>query len=149
MRLVERRQRARRGSEEGDAAVAIAHLGQRLEQRRDGLVVCVQEAPLREQGVYERVPDRAFDGPAELGARHQEGVDVHAVRIERDAVGLDLPVVDGDEGEVDIGSSPDEVVREAAAEDRREDRLVLANLLDERVERGGEGCANRVGIHQG
>ena len=42
--------------------------------------------------------------------------------------------VDGDEGEVDVGFAPDDVVREAAAEDGGEDGLVLFELGGEGVE---------------
>ena len=49
-----------------------------------------------------------------------------------------LLVVDRHQHEVDVGLRPDGVVRQAAAEDGREDRAVRLHLLDQRVERGGE-----------
>ena len=56
---------------------------------------------------------------------------------------LDLLVVDRHEHQVDVGLRPDRVVRQAAAEDGREDRAVLLHLLDQRVERRGELLLDR------
>ena len=79
------------------------------------------------------------------GARHEDRVDVHAVRVQRQVRRLHLLVVDGHEHQVDVGLRPDRVVRQAAAEDGGEDRAVLFHLLDERVERGGELLLDRSG----
>ena len=65
-------------------------------------------------------------------ARQEEGVDVHPVRVERQVSCLHLLVVDRHEYQVDVGLGPDLVVRQAAAEDRRQDGAVLLHLLDER-----------------
>ena len=70
---------------------------------------------------------------AEFCPRNEDGVDVHPVRIERQVACLDLLVVDGHEHQIDVRLGPDLVVRQAAAEDRRQDGAVLLHLLDERL----------------
>ena len=134
---MERKRVGRRG-EELHLRVALADLVQPGAEGGDGLVMRVEQASLGEQRVHERVADRAFDGLAELRARHQERVDVDAVRIERQVGPFELLVVDGDQHQVDIGLRPDGVVRQAAAEDGRQDRPIPFDLRDEIVERLGE-----------
>ena len=79
-----------------------------------------------------------FDRLAEVSARHQVRVHVHAVGIERHRAPGRFCLIDGYEHEIDIGLRPDGVVRQAAAEDRRQYAAVLLYLGDERVERRGE-----------
>ena len=55
---------------------AVAEVGDRR-------VVRVEQPALGEERVHERVVQRAFDRLAELGARHEDRVNVHAVGIER------------------------------------------------------------------
>ena len=61
----------------------VAELAQPFAQTRDRLVVRVEQPALGQERVHERVLDGAFDRPPELGARHQERVDVDAVGVER------------------------------------------------------------------
>ena len=84
---------------------------------------------------------------AELRARQQERVDVHAVGVERQARRLHLLVVDRHEHEIDVGLRPHRVVRQAAAQDRREDAAIVLELLDQRVERDGEVVLDGPVIH--
>ena len=72
------------GTGVGAAGVALADCLEPGVEIRDRRVVRVEEAPLGEERVRERLADRAFDGLPELRARHQEGMDVHAVRIQSD-----------------------------------------------------------------
>ena len=67
---------------------------------------------------------------------------VDAVRVERDVGRLGLPVVDRHQHQVDVGLRPDRVVRQAAAENRGQDRAVLLHLLDQGVERSGKPVAD-------
>ena len=78
--------------------------------------------------MHERIADGAFHRLAELRPRHQERVDVHPVRVERQAGRLHLLVVDRHQHQVDVGLRPDRIVRQAAAEDGRQDRPVLFHL---------------------
>ncbi len=96
-----------------------------------------EQPPLGQERMHERVADRPFRGLAELCPRHEDGVDVHPVGIERQVSGLHLLVVDGHEHQIDIRLGPYLVVGQAATEDRRQDRAVLLHLLDERLERLG------------
>ena len=68
-------------------------------------------------------------------------MDVDVVLYERHIVGLGLLVVRADQYEVDIRLVPNLVVRQAAAEDRRQDVVVLADLFDQGVESGLESLA--------
>src|SRR3954452_18049067 len=85
-----------------------------------------------------RVVRRPLDALAELGARHQQRVHVDAVGVERRVARVHFPIVDRDQHQVDIRTRPDEIVRQAAAEDRREHRAILFDPIDERVERRRE-----------
>ena len=62
---------------------------------------------------------------------------------ERDVSGIDLPVVDRHQHQIDVGLRPDGVVRQAAAENDGEDRAILLDLFDQIVERGRELLMNR------
>ena len=104
----------------------------------EALVVRVEQSSLRQERMHERVPQRPFDGSAEIRARHQHGVHVHAVRVQRHTVRRNLLVIDRDEDEVDVGLGPHGVVREAAAQDGGEHGLVAFHLLDECVEGDSE-----------
>ena len=140
----------RGGGEELQQGIAFADFMQAGAERGDGLVVRVQQAPLRQQRVHERIPDRAFDRLTKIGARDQEGVDVDPVGIEREAGPLEFLVVDGHQNEVDIGFCPDGVVGEAPAENGGENGAVLTDLRHEIVERRGEFLADglgRLGVH--
>ena len=136
--LVDGIQRVRAGGEELNLRVALADLVQPGAETGDGLVMGIQQPPLGQQRMHERVADRAFDGLAELGPRHQERVDVHATGVQRQARLLHLLIVDGHQRQVDVGLRPDGIVRQAAAEDGRQDRAVLFHLLHQIVERLGE-----------
>lgn len=70
-------------------------------------------------------------------------MDVHTVGVKRDVSHFDLAIVDRDEHQVDVGLCPDDIVREAAAEQGRYDRAVGPGLLDERVERRREALLKR------
>jgi hypothetical protein len=93
--------------------------------------------------VHERIGDRAFDGLAELRARHQQRMDVHAVGIQRDIAGLDFLVVNRDQHEIDVRLGPHRVVRQAAAQDGGKDGAILLDLFDQLVEGCGEFLMNR------
>ncbi len=54
-------------------------------------------------------------------------------------------VVDGHEHQIDVGLLPHRVVRQAAAENRGEDRAVLLHLIDE----AGEGAIEAIGKRSG
>ena len=81
------------------------------------------------------------------GARHEERVDVDAVGVERHVRRRHLLVVDRDEHQVDVGLRPDRVVRQAAAEDGREDGAVPLDLLDQRLEGDGKLLFDGRGLH--
>ena len=147
MRFVEARQRAGGGTQQLEPGIPIANLVQPLAQVGDRLVVRVQEAALRQQRVRERVVNRPFDGVAKLRARHQDGVHVDAVGIERQAPGLHALVIHGDENQIDVGAVPHCVVRQAAAENGRQHGRILTHLCDERVERCGESMPDLSEIH--
>ena len=68
---------------------------------------------------------------------------VHAVGVQGDVAGIDLPVVDRHQHEVDVRLRPDRVVRQAAAENDGEDRPIPLDLLDQIVERGREPLMDR------
>ena len=69
------------------------------------------------------------------------GVDVDVVLDKCHVVGLGLLVVCADQDEVDVRLVPHLVVGQAAAQDRRQDVVVLADLLDEGIEGGFEALA--------
>jgi len=73
---------------------------------------------------------RSFDRAAEFGARHEKRVHVDTVSVERHVGDFDLPVVDGDEHEIDVGLLPDGVVRKAAAENGGVDRAGTLHFGD-------------------
>ena len=104
-------------------------------------IVRVEQPALGQERVHERVADRALDDLPELRARDEQRVDVHAVRVERLVAGRDLLVVDRHQHEIDVGLLPDGVVRQAAAENRRENRAIPLDLLDQRRERRREIAA--------
>ena len=130
--------RVGRRGEELQQGVALADLMQARAEGGDGLVMRIEQAPLGEQRVHERIAYGAFDGLAELRARDQERVDVDPIRIERQVGLFELLIVNRDQHQVDIGLGPDGVVREAAAEYGRQDRAIPFHLGDEIVERLGE-----------
>jgi hypothetical protein len=110
-------------------------------QLLDRRIVRIQQPPLGEKRVRERVGDRAFHGLPELRTWHEQRVNVHPVGVQGDVTGLHLLVVNGDEHEVDVGLCPDGVMRQTAAEDRGQDRAILFDLFDEVVERCGMNCS--------
>jgi len=59
-------------------------------------------------------------------------LNVHAVRVEREAARVDLSVVDRHEDEVHVGLRPDRIVRQAAAENRGEDGMILSDCATRR-----------------
>ena len=140
--LVDRADRLGCRPEELHLDVACADVAQALAQRRNRVVVRVEQPSLGEQRVDEGIVRRALDHLPELAARDHEHVDVDAVGpglgMKRSVRRLDLPIVDGHEPEIDVRLLPHHVVREAAAEDRRENRLIGLDLFDQAVERGGE-----------
>ena len=85
--------------------------------------------------MHEGVAQRAVHDLAELRARDQLRVDVDAVGVEREVAELDLPIVHRHEHQVDVRFGPDDVVGEAAAQQRRENGAVGPCLFNERVER--------------
>ena len=149
VRLRDRRERMTARPQELDLPVASADLAQPLAEVRDGLVVRVEQPPFREQRVHERVVERALDDRPKLSARHQKGVHVDPVGIDRDRIGGAFLFVDRHERQVDVGLRPDRIVRQAAAENRGEHRSILPDLLDQRVERSGELLLNGFGAHAG
>src|SRR5262245_13410318 len=97
--------------------------------------------------MHERVADRAFDRLAEPRASHKEGVNIHPISIERNIRSVGFLVVYRNENQIDVGSGPYRVVREAAAENGREDRRIHFYLLDECIERFVELLLNRAVPH--
>ena len=73
---------------------------------------------------------------------YEQGVHVDPVGIDRQIGGLDVFVVNGDEHQIDVGLLPDDVVGEAAAEHRGQDRSVVLDVVDQRVEGGREPLAD-------
>ena len=67
-------------------------------------------------------------------AWQQPRVDVDAVGVQRDRARRDPAVVDRHEHQVDVGLCPDGIVRQAAAEDRSKDAVIVLQLHHERVE---------------
>ncbi len=84
VRLVDGGERCRGRAQELDLLVARAELVQPFAQPGDRLVVRVQQPPLGEQRVHERVLDGSLDRPPELGARDQERMHVDPIGVERD-----------------------------------------------------------------
>src|SRR5262245_23657584 len=97
--------------------------------------------------MHEGVVNRAFDRLAELSAWHEERMNVHPVRVKRQSSRGRLLVVNRHEHEVNVGLCPDGVVRQAAAEDGRENGVVLFYLLDERSKRFSELLLGRPVVH--
>src|SRR5207245_6461191 len=67
-----------------------------------------------------------------------ERVNIHSTGIERQARLLQLLIVYRHQCQIDVGLRPDGIVRQAAAEDSRQDRPILFHLRDKIVERIGE-----------
>ena len=81
-----------------------------------------------------------------LRALHQQGMHVDPVGVERHAALPPERVVHRDQEQIDVGLFPDAVVRQAATEERAQNRAITLQLGHEGVERGGEcGAAGVAG----
>ena len=147
--FVNRLQRVDRGGEKLQAGIALADVRQAVAQVADRFVVGVEKAPLRQQRVHEGVVGRPLDDLAKAGPRHQERVHVDPVGVQRHVPAGYQLVVDRDQPQIDVRAGPDGVVREAAAQDRRQDRPILLEILDQPVERARKVAANEVVRHPG
>ena len=107
-------------------------------------VVRIEEPAFRQKGVHEGIADGAFNHLAERRPRDEERVHVEAVGVQRTPGVLEFSVVDRDEHQIDVRFVPDLVVRQAAAEDRRENGPIVLDLFDERVERCTESLVDRL-----
>ena len=144
--LVERRQRGGRGGQELELRVALADVAESAAEVGDRSVVRVEQPPLGQQRMHERVADRALDRLAKLrraASRNAWTFTPSALRESAARSSL-TPVVDGDEDQVDVGFGPDGVVRQAAAQNRGEDRPVEFHLLHQPIQGGLELSSNRL-----
>src|SRR5256714_2461748 len=141
--LVDRAQCPRSRLQQLNLSIALTNLLETGKKLGDALVVRVKKAPLGEKGVYEGVPDRALHHAPKLRASGQHGVDVDTIGVERQSTLFHLPVVDRDEHQIDVGLRPHRVVRQTAAENRRQDGAILLDLLDQPIEGGGKLLLDR------
>ena len=123
----------RRRAQELPLRVAFADIEKSGAETGNRRIVRVEQPSLRQQGMHERIVQRAYHRLAELRARHEKRVHVHSLRVKREIRRIHLLVVDRHDHQVDVGLRPHRVVRQTAAEDGREDRTVPFHLLDKPV----------------
>src|SRR6185369_4485473 len=92
--------------------------------------------------MHEGIVNRAFDSLSEFRSRHQERMDVHAVRVQRHVRGPELFIVDRYQNQIDIRLGPHRVMGKTSAQDRRDDRTIALNLLNKRIQRPAELLVN-------
>src|SRR5688572_9668914 len=95
--------------------------------------------------MHNRVADGSLDGLSEFSARHQKGVDIYVVRVEREpgVIFCETFVVDRYQDKIDIRLLPYFVVGKATAQNGGENRLVALYLLNQLVQSSSKLFLNR------